>query len=78
MNAPALPIEELWTVTQVAAYLKAGRSWVYAHCQPLGDLPCLRLGPQLIRFDPEAVKAWALSKAHSRPAQVLPLKGPRP
>jgi excisionase family DNA binding protein len=49
--------EGLWTVADVARYLKASRSWVY-HRAESGELPCLRVGG-LLRFDPEAIRAYA-------------------
>lgn len=57
-------IEELWTVKEVAAYLKMSRSGVYDRLTRINDkIPHLRLG-SAVRFDPDAVKAWA--KAVSR------------
>jgi excisionase family DNA binding protein len=53
--------EPLWTVADVAAYVRASRSWVY-HQAESGLLPCLRLGG-LLRFSPEAVRAHALAAA---------------
>ena len=50
-------VSGLWTVGEVAAYLNVSRSWVY-HQAASGQLPSLHLGP-LVRFDPEAVRAFA-------------------
>jgi excisionase family DNA binding protein len=47
----------LWTVVEVASYLRVSRSWVY-HRAAAGLLPCLRVGA-LLRFDPEAIRAYA-------------------
>ena len=47
----------LWTVAEVASYLRVSRSWVY-HRAAAGLLPCLRFGA-LLRFDPEAIRAYA-------------------
>jgi excisionase family DNA binding protein len=47
----------LWTVAEVADYLRVSRSWVY-HRAAAGLLPCLHLGA-LLRFDPESIRAYA-------------------
>jgi len=47
----------LWDARDVARYLKASRSWVYQRAEA-GLLPSLRMGG-LLRFEPEAVRAWA-------------------
>jgi excisionase family DNA binding protein len=57
----------LWRVQDVARALSVSRSWVYKQAQE-GDLPSLRIGG-LLRFDPDAVRTWALG---SGPAQVPP------
>jgi excisionase family DNA binding protein len=49
--------DRLWDAKDVASYLKVSRSWVY-HRAEGGELPCLRIGG-LLRFDPEAVRAFA-------------------
>jgi excisionase family DNA binding protein len=46
----------LWTVEDVAGYLKVSRSWVYQRAAS-GLLPCLHFGGCL-RFDPAEVKAF--------------------
>ena len=50
--------ETLWDVNDVARYLKVSRSWVY-HRAEAGQLPLRRIGG-LLRFDPAAVKAFAV------------------
>lgn len=50
--------ESLWTVADVASYLRASRSWVY-HQSECGQLPSLRIGG-LLRFHPEAVRSFAM------------------
>jgi len=50
-------VEALWTVADVAAYLRVSRSWVY-HRAEVGELPCLRIGA-LLRFDPTRIRAYA-------------------
>ena len=62
MNTDVQSTEELWDANDVARYLKASRSWVY-HQAEAGKLPHLRIGA-LLRFDPEAVKAFV----HGQPA----------
>jgi excisionase family DNA binding protein len=64
--------ESLWDANDVARYLRASRSWVY-HRAESGELPCLRIGG-LLRFEPEAVRAYARGErpAEERPA-ALPL-----
>ncbi len=49
--------ESLWTVKDVAAYLRTSRSWVYQHVAS-GDLPYRRVGG-LVRFIPDDVRAYA-------------------
>ncbi|MBI5509039.1 MAG: helix-turn-helix domain-containing protein [Deltaproteobacteria bacterium] len=63
------PREGLWDATDVGAYVKASRSWVYQKAES-GELPCLRLGG-LLRFDPEAVRAWVRDREHR--ATVTPI-----
>ena len=60
--------EPLWDARDVAGYFKASRSWVYQQAEA-GLLPSLRIGG-LLRFNPEAVRAWAQGK----PAPVVPLR----
>jgi excisionase family DNA binding protein len=52
---------DLWDANDVARYIKASRSWVY-HQAEAGKLPHLRVGA-LLRFDPEAVKAFVHGQA---------------
>jgi excisionase family DNA binding protein len=49
-------MSSLWTVAEVAAYLRVSRSWVY-HRAAAGLLPCMRVGA-LVRFDPETIRAY--------------------
>jgi excisionase family DNA binding protein len=57
----------LWDVADVAHYLKVSRSWVY-HRAEAGGFPLRRVGG-LLRFDPEAVKAFARGEAARGTAQ---------
>ena len=49
--------EVLWTAEDVAAYLKASRSWVYQKAEA-GVLPSLRVCG-LLRFEPTIVREFA-------------------
>lgn len=53
--------ENLWNVSDVSNYLKASKSWVYMKAEA-GTLPSLRIGG-LLRFEPEAVRAFARGDA---------------
>ena len=62
--------EPLWTVKEVANFLKVSRSWVYQKTAG-GELPCLHVGG-LVRFEPDAVRAW--TRGEPPPAsRILPL-----
>jgi excisionase family DNA binding protein len=61
------PHPSLWDANDVARYLKVSRSWVYQRAES-GLLPCLRVGG-LVRFDPEAVHAFAHSEV--RPSHLV-------
>jgi excisionase family DNA binding protein len=75
MTGP-LPVESLWDAENVALFLKVSRSWVYQKTAA-GVLPCLRIGG-LVRFEPEAIRAWA--RGESLPAaRIVPLpRKPKP
>ena len=62
---------DLWDANDVARYIKASRSWVY-HQAEAGMIPHLRIGA-LLRFDPEAVKAFAHGQAE-RGGKVLSMR----
>jgi excisionase family DNA binding protein len=54
---PHAPADEaLWTVAEVAAFLKVSRSFVYQACAAK-TLPHVRIGASL-RFDPATLRAW--------------------
>ena len=73
MNEASRHISEpLWTVDEVAAYLRVSRSWVYQRSNG-GDLPCLKIAG-VLRFDPDAIKAVARGESASR-GRVVALKG---
>ena len=67
MNAEGAPFEPLWTVKEVAAYLRVSTSWVYSHGED-GTLPSVRIGG-LRRFHPEAIRAYA--RGEWKPASVV-------
>ncbi len=50
--------DKLWTVRDVAEYLRVSTSLVYKKSEA-GLLPCVRMGP-LVRFEPDEVRRWAL------------------
>jgi excisionase family DNA binding protein len=50
----AIHPDELWTVEEVARFLRVSRSWVYK-ASSRGDLPCIRIGP-MVRFSPAAIR----------------------
>ncbi|MCC6808234.1 MAG: helix-turn-helix domain-containing protein [Deltaproteobacteria bacterium] len=64
--------ESLWTVDDVAQYLRVSKSQVYQSAER-GKLPCTRLGDsnsrrRALRFEPAAIRAWAMR--HAQPAGV--------
>jgi excisionase family DNA binding protein len=58
------PTESLWTAADVARFLSASQSFVYKAAEA-GKLPCLRIGAML-RFDPQAVRAFAYGQLKMR------------
>lgn len=56
-NSGRLREDGMWDANEVARYLQASRSWVYAQAEA-GRLPCVRI-VGLLRFDPAAIKALA-------------------
>ena len=63
--------DALWTAQDVAAYLRASRSWVYQKAEA-GVLPSMRVCG-LLRFDPATVRAFA--RGELAPATVIPMRG---
>ena len=64
------PAEEgLSDARDVARHLKASRSWVYQKAEA-GLLPCLRIHG-LLRFEPDAIRAFA--RGEQAAANVVPL-----
>lgn len=60
VHAPPRRAEPLWTSQDVADFLQVSLRWVEKQ-RALGVLPCVALpGRRLVRYDPEAVRAWAL------------------
>ena len=59
--------EPLWTVKEVAAYLRVSTSWVYMHAEA-GTIPSVQIGG-LRRFHPEAIRAYA--RGEWKPASVV-------
>ena len=62
----------LWTADDVAAFLKASRSWVYQQSEA-GRLPCLKV-VGLLRFDPAVVRAFAQG-LREQGGNVVPIRG---
>jgi excisionase family DNA binding protein len=62
--------EPLWNVKDVMRVFGVSKSWVYQRVAA-GTLPFLRLGG-LIRFEPEAMRAWARGEPPPV-ATILPL-----
>jgi excisionase family DNA binding protein len=60
--------EQLWDAEDVARYLKVSRSWVY-HRAESDELPCLKIGG-LLRFDPQAIHAFARGESVQRASVV--------
>jgi len=56
-SIPTLP-ENLWTVDDVAEFLRASRSKVYKDAKAR-RIPSIRIGAML-RFDPNAVRRWVM------------------
>lgn len=51
--------DSLWDPSDVAAFLRVSRSWVYQKAEA-GLLPVIRMpGSALLRFDPETMRAYA-------------------
>ncbi len=57
MSNPLMTATELWTVREVAAFLKVSTSWVYKQAEA-GLLPVRRIGANL-RFYPTDIDAYA-------------------
>lgn len=68
VSKSAKNIEELWTVKDVASYLKMSPSSVYSSLTNRDAIPALRMG-SMIRFDPDAVKAWVAAR-QTQPAAL--------
>jgi excisionase family DNA binding protein len=63
MNNLSDPPENLWTVEDVARFVKCSKSWVYKASES-GELPCVRIGA-MVRFDPNAVKRFLMQNANA-------------
>lgn len=60
--APVSTCDRLWTIDDVATFLSVSVPTIYQWRHRGDGPPCMRLGKHL-RFDPAAVRAWAVSKA---------------
>lgn len=65
----AAQVDPLWTARDVATFLRKSLRWVYgeagAASSDPGRIPCTRVGGSL-RFEPAAVRAWALRGVAAR------------
>ena len=61
-----VPVENLWTVREVAEFLRVGRHSVYEMAKR-GEMPSLRVGAR-VRFVPEEVRAWLDRQRAPRPS----------
>ena len=55
---------KLWTVEEVARFLSVPASLAYERTRK-DEIPCVRIGPRLLRFDPDAVRAWAARRGRA-------------
>ena len=56
--------QSLWSVGDVALYLRASRSWVYKAAAK-GAIPSIRVG-SLLRFDPDEIRESVAGNRRSR------------
>jgi excisionase family DNA binding protein len=64
----------LWTVKDVAAFLRVSKTWVYERAEQ-GLLPVVRFpGSTLVRFDPAMIEKVARGEWKPPRDVVLPLK----
>ncbi len=73
MSTPAAPSENLWDAGDVARFLKTSKSWVY-HAAASGVLPSLHPAGWMLRFDPDAIRAFARGPESGGPGSILQLK----
>lgn len=50
----------LLTAAQAAEALELSQRTLYSLTHPRGPIPCVRLGARLIRYCPDALRAWKL------------------
>src|SRR5690349_10212058 len=60
--------EALWSVSDLAKFLKMSKSWVY-QSSAAGLIPCVRIGAAL-RFEPEAIRNWLRGESSARVIQL--------
>ena len=65
--------EPLWTVAEVAEFLRVSKSFVYHACAA-GTFPCVRIGAS-VRFDPATIRAWV--RGEHGVSKVVTLAGRR-
>lgn len=70
------PVDGLWTPQQVAEYLNVSRSWVYQKAEAR-LIPVIRMpGSSLLRFEPDAIRAYA--RGEWEPPKVIPFRPSSP
>ncbi len=60
-NDDETPVSTLWTVREVAQFLRCSPSYVYKAAER-DVLPAIRIG-RMLRFRPEAVRAFATPRS---------------
>lgn len=65
----------LWTVKDAADFLRVSRSWVYQRVAS-GTIPYLKIGG-LVRFDPEAIRAFVTGASNASTGKVISLPNTR-
>ncbi len=68
-SAIAASSDTLWTVAEVAAYLRVSKSWVY-HRLESGLLPHIRVGA-LVRFYPDAIREYVIKGSSAVPDRAV-------
>ena len=71
-----MKLEPLWDPKDLATYLKASRSWVYAAVQAR-TIPFLNVGG-MIRFEPAKILDWVQSQTAEPPRERPKRRPARP
>ncbi len=62
-NATATPDRILWTARQAAQACSISERQLWAHTQPRGPIPCVRIGSS-VRYSFEALAAYVRQHSH--------------